>query len=208
MLGNVLGWFDSILRWFVAVPAQDVSNVIALTHLTRNAIDCVFVQFVGECICCRLSPYFVNSVISLLTGSFEVYTSYCSANFAYDTAGARSIETVFWIPTPSIVIVVSNTYISLQSSVQGGVSSFFDSDARGSAVNGVTGRRSRYMYCPTENDSGVFRVFWSQPCLFWPCDGFIPLSAFWRNVATRYSSLTTKVCRNVVAVASVGSAVG
>lgn len=48
---NVLRQLSHIARWCVAPPAHDVSNVIAITQVTYNAIDCVFVRCISKFIC-------------------------------------------------------------------------------------------------------------------------------------------------------------
>lgn len=60
MLGDVLRQIDRIVSYSVALPALNMLNVIAFTHMTHNVIDFVSVRRVSEYFCDSFSFIFVD----------------------------------------------------------------------------------------------------------------------------------------------------
>lgn len=143
VFGNLLKWLHRIMFWVVAVPAHDASSVIALAHMVHNAIDCEFALRVSEFFSGTLSSAIADSVISFVNLFFWHVNELPLCEFSEGASVARLIETVspFW--SFLNVIVVGDTYITINGPALEENRLFYDSVSKLSAAEVFIGGWSR-----------------------------------------------------------------
>lgn len=61
---DMFGRVDHVVSRSLSLPGHKVSKVIAFTHMSQDAIYCVFTRRINEVFCGSLSPCFVELVVS------------------------------------------------------------------------------------------------------------------------------------------------
>lgn len=141
-------------------------------------------------------------------GWFALGSSWCSAFFADGASVALKFYTVFLVSSSSNASVPSDTSTTLHGPSLGGISSLYDSVTSRSVTEVVNGGRSIQTHCLAVSDSGALQTFRSWSSLYRRCNEFIRIYSSCRTVVPHGKRLLLKACGDVVAVMSVGKAVG
>lgn len=130
MIWNVLKRLAQTFSSCVSATAQHVSNFTGLGRLrTMRSIAYSYVPSGNSSVV--VSPHHLSTLPShFSTSSSGVYKNYCCENSADGISTAHSIETVFGIPSSSMVIFVGNTSINMNDSVTGDICLLHDSVTR------------------------------------------------------------------------------
>lgn len=135
--------------------------------------------------------------ITYLTQHYSVLTDISSGLFSIKIFGVlyiyqffadgasvpQSIDTEFFIPYLSVVIVLGNTLITLHGPSLGGNSLWYDSVASRSAAEVMGSRWSKYTYYPAVNEDAVLQTIRSWSSIQRPGVDSIPLSTSFHIVA-------------------------
>lgn len=65
--GNVFRPLNRIVCWYVAVPGHSLPSIIAFVYMTHNAINRMFVRFVTDLFCSRLSFPHTDTIVSFVS---------------------------------------------------------------------------------------------------------------------------------------------
>lgn len=134
----MIGEFDHIFCRRIGILWHDIFNKSAFSKVTHNAIDCKCLVRLCVSDCSQLYVVCVDEFIMSELGSFRGLWSWLYALFANDSSVAWSMDTVFYIPFSSIVILLGYTLPTPDGSFLAGISFLYNSVASCTAAEVVS----------------------------------------------------------------------